>query len=408
MNHIQSQMQDHAAFQTGTHDFQSDIELIVNSDTVSVILETVRLATGMRFAAVSRVTKERWVACRTADEIHFGLKSGDEIEIQSTFCQTVRDQRVAVIFDDVNTDETYLNHPIASKFGIVAYASIPIYRRDGSFFGTLCAIDTVPHEIKRPKIIAMFEMFASAIGGILETEERLDAQEMMVDHERSIAAAREEFLAILGHDLRNPVAAFGAGLRQLDDEDLTDRGRKLISLMRASVMRMEDLIGNMMFHARERLGGGMSVEVTADAPVGDAISQVVEEVRAAYPENEITLDVNIDTPVSCDARRVAQAIANLLSNAVQHGERDGPIKVRAFCDDDGLNVAVTNRGPALSGDLTKRLFEPFRRAASGGDGLGLGLYIASAIATAHNGRVEVNSGDGTVTFCFRLPLFPPE
>ncbi|WP_323767866.1 GAF domain-containing sensor histidine kinase [Marinovum sp.] len=406
MTDIKTRMQDHQAYRAGSHDFQNDIDLIAASETVTVILETVRLATEMRFAAVSRVTEDRWVACRTADDIQFNLDSGDEIDIKSTFCQTVRDTKLPVIFDDVTRDETYLDHPIAQQFGIVSYVSIPIYRSDGSFFGTLCGIDTVPRRVKRAKVQAMFKMFAELIGRILDTEMRLEAQEQMVEHERRLAAAREEFVAILGHDLRNPVTAFGAGLRQLRGETLTERGETTVSLMRAAVLRMEDLIGNMLIHAKQRLGGGLSVSVTSDAPIRQAITQVVEEVRIAHPAHEVRLDLDIDRPVSCDAPRVAQAVANLLSNAVQHGLEDGPIKVAAFCDDAGLTIAVTNRGPALSDDLARKLFEPFRRAAeSGSDGLGLGLYIASAIATAHNGHLEVKSGDGEVTFAFRLPLF---
>lgn len=406
MTDIKTRMQDHQAYLSGSHDFQTDIDLMVGSETVTVILETVRLATEMRFAAVSRVTEDRWVACRTADDIQFNLDSGDEIDIRSTFCQSVRDTAKPVIFDDVTTDATYLNHPIAQKFGIVSYVSIPIYRSDGSFFGTLCGIDTVPRHVSRDKVQAMFRMFAELIGRILDTEMRLEAQEQMVEHERRLASAREEFVAILGHDLRNPVTAFGAGLRQLRGETLSERGEKTVGLMRAAVLRMEDLIGNMLIHAKQRLGGGLSVSVASDAPIRQAITQVVEEVQIAYPQHELQLELDIDRPVSCDAPRVAQAVSNLLANAVQHGREDGPIKVAAFCDARGLTIAVTNKGPALSDDLAKKLFEPFRRAAdSGTDGLGLGLYIASAIATAHNGHLEVKSGEGEVTFSFRLPLF---
>ena len=380
-----TRMQDHQAFLGGNHDFQADIELIAGSETVSVILETVRLATGMRFAAVSRVTADRWVACRTSDDISFNLASGDEIAIGSTFCQTARDTGEPVVFDDVNTDEAF---------------------DDGSFFGTLCGIDIVPRRVKRPRVQAMFRMFADLIGRSLDTEMRLEAQEQLVEHERRLAAAREEFVAILGHDLRNPVTAFGAGLRQLRGEALSDRAEQTVALMRAAVLRMEDLIGNMLIHAKQRLGGGISVSVVADAPIRQAISQVVEEVRIAHPAHEVSLDLEIDRPVSCDGPRVAQAVSNLLANAVQHGREGGPIRVAAFCDDAGMTIAVTNAGPAVSDDFAQKLFEPFRRAAgSGGDGLGLGLYIASAIATAHNGHLEVKSGEGEVPFSFRLPLF---
>ena len=74
-----TKMQDHAAFLAGRHDFQGDIERLAASDLVGTILETVMLATNMRFAGVARVTADRWVACRTIDEVRFGIAAGDEI-----------------------------------------------------------------------------------------------------------------------------------------------------------------------------------------------------------------------------------------------------------------------------------------------------------------------------------------
>lgn len=189
----QAVIQDHAAYLEGTHNFQADIEKLANSALIGTVLETVMLATNMRFAAVARVTADRWVACRTVDEVNFGLSSGDEIEIQSTFCQSVRDTSQKVLFNDAATDDVYGGHPIAAKFGIVSYASIPIYRSDGTFFGTLCAIDTEPRDVKHPRAVAMLEMFADIIGRGLETEERLEAQEQMVSHERELSRIQEEF-----------------------------------------------------------------------------------------------------------------------------------------------------------------------------------------------------------------------
>lgn len=399
-----TQLQDNAAFLARAHDFQADIEMLSSSDLVGTILETVMLAANMRFAAVARVTEDRWVACRTVDEVDFGLAPGDEIEIRSTFCQSVRVTRQKVLFNDVATDEVYRNHPIAAKFGIVSYASIPIHRSDGSFFGTLCAIDTVPRDVKHPRAVAMLEMFADLIGRSLETEERLEAQEAHVAHEREMARIQEEFVAVLGHDLRNPVAAFDAGLRLLAKEPQTDKARDLLPLMRASVHRMSDLIGNIMLHAKNRLGGGIRVNAEPDAPLSQAITHVVGEIRSAFPEREIALDLSITRPVHCDAARVAQAVSNLVSNAVQHGQEGAPIAVRAVTDAQGVTVCVANQGEALPEEMRQQLFQPFQRGnRESGGGLGLGLYIAGSIADAHGGRIEVDCADGTTTFTIALP-----
>ncbi|WP_417691766.1 ATP-binding protein [Roseibium sp.] len=397
-------LQDHTAYLAGNHDFQADINTLASSDTIRVILETVMLATGMRFAAVARVTAKRWVACRTVDEINFGLQSGDEIEIRSTFCQSVRDTGQNVLFDDAKTDETYGNHPIATKFGIGSYASIPIYRNDRSFFGTLCAIDTEPREVKHPRVLAMLHMFADIIGRNLETEERLMAQEELVEHERKMAKVQEEFVAVLGHDLRNPVAALAAGTRQLQKEPHSSRGELTLSLMRASLLRMQDLIENMMLHAKSRLGGGIRIEATTEAPLSEALEQIVSEIRAAEPEQTINLNLALQDAVKCDAPRVAQAVSNLVSNAVRHGTPGHPIQVDAVRQGSDIVIRVTNRGDEIPATLKSNLFEPFQRGQHArGEGLGLGLYIASSIAVAHGGRLDVTCADGFTTFSFSLP-----
>ena len=398
-------IQDHEAYLAGAHDFQSDIEMLAASETVGTLLETVMLATDMRFAAVARVTTDRWVACRTVDEVNFGLSEGDEIGIDQTFCQSVRETSEKVMFNDVATDDVYRNHPIAAQFGIVSYASIPIFRSNGSFFGTLCAIDTEPRDVKHPRVVAMLEMFADIIGRSLETEERLEAQERLVEHERQMAAVQEEFVAVLGHDLRNSVAALNAGVRQLDKEPLSDKARKILPLMGSSIHRMSELIDNIMLHAKSRLGGGIRISATPDAGLEDALNHVVEEVRAAAPDHKITVDLDFDRPVSCDAARVAQAVSNLLSNAVRYADDGSEVTVRGRVSEAEAVISVSNRGAPIPESLKQKLFQPYQRGdQTKGEGLGLGLHIASSIAVAHSGQIDVTCDDGLTTFAFRLPL----
>jgi len=398
-------IQDHEAYLAGAHDFQSDIEMLAASETVGTLLETVMLATDMRFAAVARVTTDRWVACRTVDEVNFGLSEGDEIGIDQTFCQSVRETSEKVMFNDVATDDVYRNHPIAAQFGIVSYASIPIFRSNGSFFGTLCAIDTEPRDVKHPRVVAMLEMFADIIGRSLETEERLEAQERLVEHERQMAAVQEEFVAVLGHDLRNSVAALNAGVRQLDKEPLSDKARKILPLMGSSIHRMSELIDNIMLHAKSRLGGGIRISATPDAGLEDALNHVVEEVRAAAPDHKITVDLDFDRPVSCDAARVAQAVSNLLSNAVRYADDGSEVAVHGRVSEAEAVISVANRGTPIPESLKQKLFQPYQRGdQTKGEGLGLGLHIASSIAVAHSGQIDVTCDDGLTTFAFRLPL----
>lgn len=399
-----SVVQDHQAYLDGTHDFQIDIEHLVKSDLVRTILETVMLATNARFAAVARVTNDRWVACRSVDEVNFGIAEGDEIEIQSTFCQTVRDTGDEVIFNNVATDKVYRDDPIAAKFGIVSYASVPIYRSDGSFFGTLCAIDTEPRDLGGLRAHAMLKMFANLIGRSLSAEERIEAQELELEHERKLGQIQEEFVAILGHDLRNPVAAFASGLRLLGKEPMPDKARSTLNLMRAPLHRMNELIDNLMLHAKSRLGGGINIRSTDDAPLAVAVTEVVDEIRAVAPERQVELDLRFDRPITCDASRIAQAVSNLLSNAMSHGAPGTPIKVVGECSAGQVIISVANQGQEIPAELRENLFRPFQRGrTSEGEGLGLGLHIASTIARAHGGVIAVDSNAAGTVFSVQLP-----
>lgn len=397
-------MQDHATYLAGTHDFQADIEMLTGSDLIGTVLETIMLATNMRFAAVARVTADRWVACRTVDEVDFGLAAGDEIGIRSTFCQSVRATGERVLFNDVATDDVYQDHPIATAFGIVSYASIPIHRSDGSFFGTLCAIDTEPREVKHPRVVAMLEMFANVVSQTLETEEQLAAQQQLIDKERELAQIQEEFVAVLGHDLRNPVAALKAGLRQLEKVEVADRTRTILPLMQSSLRRMNELIDNIMMHAKSRLGGGIRISASPDAPLAEAITQVADEIRIAAPQHEIVTDLDFSQPVCCDAPRVAQAVSNLLSNAINHGTPGSVIKVEGKLSGGDLAITVSNQGDPVPENLGNELFRPFRRGQEAkSEGLGLGLFIAASIARSHGGGIDVSCQDGTTAFTLRLP-----
>ncbi|MCY0092708.1 GAF domain-containing sensor histidine kinase [Hoeflea ulvae] len=406
MNEIakRTALQSHAAYLAGDHDFQSDIDIMTGSEVIGTVLETIMLATNMRFAAVARVTADRWVACRTVDEVNFGLVSGDEIEIRSTFCQSVRTTGQRVLFNDVATDDVYQNHPIAMNFGIVSYASIPIYRSDGSFFGTLCAIDTEVRDVKHPRVVAMLEMFASVISQTLENEEQLAAQELLLRKERELAQIQEEFVAVLGHDLRNPVAAFGAGLRQLERHPEPGKITAVLPLMRSSMRRMNELIDNIMMHAKSRLGGGIRIAATPDAPLAQAINDVVEEIRMAAPQHRIDLDLRFDGPVHCDASRIAQAVSNLLSNATNHATPGSAIAVTGTDAGGEVSITVSNRGEPIPDNLIGDLFRPFRRGQKAtSEGLGLGLFIAASIARAHNGSLDVECQDGITAFALKLP-----
>ncbi len=131
------------------------------------ILREICDTTGMGFSAVARVTEKQWIACLVEDRTDFGLAPGDELEIRQTICDEIRDSGEAVVIDDVSDDIKWSRHPIPVIYGFKSYCSYPVYLEDGTFFGTLCAIDTEPRRIADEEIIAMFDNHARTVGAIL-------------------------------------------------------------------------------------------------------------------------------------------------------------------------------------------------------------------------------------------------
>ena len=146
-----------------------DLASVARLGVVEKILDAAGRLTGMGFAAVARVTADRWMACAVRDEIAFGLKPGDELELLSTLCHEVRGCGRTIVIDHVSEDPVYRDHHTPRRYGFQSYISTPIYVH-GEFFGTLCAIDAQPARPGDPTIVATFELFAELIGRHLEAD----------------------------------------------------------------------------------------------------------------------------------------------------------------------------------------------------------------------------------------------
>jgi signal transduction histidine kinase len=385
--------------------FADDVDAVSRIDAVPLILEVVCRTTGMGFAAVARVTERRWIACAVRDEIAFGLEPGGELQIETTICDEVRDMGRPIVIDHASEDEAFCNHPTPKMYGFQSYVSVPIRRPGGQVFGTLCAIDPRPARVNTPETVGMFKLFADLIGFHLDSQERLRLSEAALLDERETAQLREQFIAVLGHDLRNPLNAIRGGAEMLQMMKLDERAANVVALIERSATRMAGLIENVMDFARGRLGGGLSLNRVVDEGLGATLEQVVAEVRAAWPGREIRSDIALERAVVCDGPRVAELFSNLLANALTHGDPKGPVRASARSDEGGFELSVANLGEPIPPETAGRLFQPFSRASAGPgqQGLGLGLYIASEIARAHEGSLEVASSPEETRFTFRIP-----
>jgi signal transduction histidine kinase len=386
-------------------DEQLEVAAVARIDAGPTILEVVCRTTGMGFAAVARVTEERWIACAVRDDIAFGLEPGGELKVETTLCHEIRESGQPVVIGNVAEDGIYCGHPTPALYGFQSYISVPIRRPDGSFFGTLCALDPRPAKLDAPERLGMFRLFADLIGFHLDAQERIATSEAALLDARQAAELREQFIAVLGHDLRNPLASIDAGVTLLGRSALDEKAKRTLTLIQNSVWRMAGLIDNVLDLARGRLGGGLPVQRNADAPLAPTLAQVVAELRAVWPERVIEARFDLTEAVACDCPRIGQLLSNLLGNALTHGAADRPVRVAASAAGGRFELSVANEGEPIPPETLARLFQPFYRGTgrAAQQGLGLGLYIASEIARAHGGTLDVASDAAETRFTFAMP-----
>jgi signal transduction histidine kinase len=389
--------------------FLEDIAAVDRIDAVKTILEVVCRTTGLGFAAVARVTGERWIACAVRDEIEFGLKPGGELRVATTICKEIRDTGKLVVIDHADEDIVYCKHPTPKLYGFQSYISVPIRLANGEFFGTLCAIDPKPAQVSSPQIVNMFKLFGDLIAFHLQAQERLLHSERELKDERATAEFREQFIAVLGHDLRNPLAAIDAGARAMQLMALDTRASKVVALIRRSGSRMSELINNILDFAQGRLGSGLSISRRVDPALASILEHVISELQSAWPQRAIEYKITVGENVSCDAARIAQLLSNLASNALIHGDPNGAVKVTARSDEAVFELSVSNTGDPIPPHTLAQLFKPFTRTSIQGHqrGLGLGLYIAAEVAKAHGGQIDVKSDATETRFTFHMPIKAP-
>nr|TKK10287.1 hypothetical protein SrhCFBP13529_06875 [Stenotrophomonas rhizophila] len=148
----------------------ADVAALLELPALPALLELASRLTGMRFVAVARVTAERWTACAVHDLLGFGLQPGQDLVLETTICDEIRQHHHTVQFDHASADPVFSTHPTPAMYGFESYLSVPMFRRDGSLFGTLCALDPNPSQLDAVSV-RCFEVLAAWIGAQLELED---------------------------------------------------------------------------------------------------------------------------------------------------------------------------------------------------------------------------------------------
>lgn len=232
--------------------------------------------------------------------------------------------------------------------------------------------------------------------------------ESITRYSGEIGQSKERFLAILGHDLRTPLGAIITSTTfMLDTGELAEPHLTLVTRIASSSRRMSTMVEDLLDFTRTRFGDTIPI-VREDADLRKIVTDVASETGASYPESSVRVETSGDLRGQWDSARLAQALTNLVGNAIQHGSAEAPVQVRARGMPHEVQVSIHNEGPFIPKERLARLFDAMTTARSDGARdkrhLGLGLYIVNKIVTAHGGTIEVTSTQAAgTTFMVRLP-----
>jgi signal transduction histidine kinase len=228
----------------------------------------------------------------------------------------------------------------------------------------------------------------------------------MTRYGQDVERLKDVFLGVLGHDLRNPLGAImmSATLIMTKEGPEWEHSRTAARIL-TSGTRMEGLIGDLLDFTRARLGAGIPL-TRSDVDLAAECRKTVDEIAAFHPGCNVSFQATGELRGRWDSARIAQALSNLLGNAIQHGAKHRPIGVTLRGEAERVVLSVHNEGRPIPKRHLNDIFNPFRQLdpEHATSNVGLGLYIVEAIVTAHGGTVDVeSSGDVGTTFTIRLP-----
>lgn len=219
---------------------------------------------------------------------------------------------------------------------------------------------------------------------------------------------RTQLMAMLGHDLRDPLHSISMAARVLEKGGDTDgRTGRLGQRIQSSSGRMQRLVSQVMDMSRLQSGLGIDLQVMR-ADVSALLADLIDESLTAHPETELQAEFPPALQAEVDADRIAQVVVNLISNARHHGLPGHPVRVSATAlPEGGVAIVLRNVAAPIPDAVAKNLFSPFKATSSGNarnrSGMGLGLYIAHEIVKGHGGEIAYAHEDGHVVFSVRLP-----
>lgn len=445
---------------------KQDVLKIQQIPIVPTLLNVICKTTNMGFAAIARVTDERWIACSVEDKIGFGLNPGDELEIETTICHEIRESRELVAFDNAEEDPKYCGHHTPKHYGLKSYISVPIFTKSGEFFGTLCAIDPEPKQVNNETIIDLFRLFTDLIAFHLETVDALQkstdalkeekqllderdrqiekqglrialkkeqllrsdgrlskSMEELAERDASITKLNDELSAlayISSHDLQEPlrkIQMFSNILAEQEKGALSEKSMNYLQRINLSAARLQSLITDLLTYSVNSEGKNEVEETEVETIVREALNDLKDELIV----NEADVTVTGSCAIKVIPFQIQQLVYNLVSNSLRFAGSGRQLKIDISCSietgaETGISslvpekqychLCVSDNGIGFDQQFSARIFDLFERLVDDHKikGTGIGLAIVKKIVNNHNGYITAKGEeDKGATFDIYLP-----
>jgi signal transduction histidine kinase len=325
-----------------------------------------------------------------------------------TLCHHTILEGKPLILHDTSEHPILRDVPVVQRMGIASYAAVPLYSEDGQALGTFGVADFEPRTWTKRDTGLLKKMAASALREI-KLSMALQELRAKAEENRRAAMSREEFLARVAHDLRNPLSSATIGIALLEYAKLDAQESRTLQLTRQVLDSMNVIIEDLLSVSQFESGKFKLKNAPIESVV--LVRDACEVLASLAESNRISLQVEAPAdlpPVVADYERVLRIFSNLVGNAIKFCPAESTVRLSAVQVEDKVRFEVADNGPGIPQANVSRLFESFWQS-DGADqrGLGLGLSIVKAIVEAHQGEVGVQSvlGEGA-TFWFSLPVSP--
>lgn len=402
-----------------------DFEAVRQISIVPTMLDVVCRITGMGFAAVARVTEDRWLACSVNDQVNFGLAEGGELKIETTICNEIRDSKKEVVFDNVIEDEIFRHHHTPKMYGLQSYISFPIILKNGEFFGTLCAIDSKPASVNRPEVRGTFKLFAELLAFHLDSMALIDrSQSALQETNKQLNYSNTEnqlYRQISGHNIQEQVrkiALFSdilaTNTKSLDIDKIQNTAEKINNI---SVE-----LSNMIHYVTKYSALNSSTTESGPIDLNEILSNVCIELADDLGSKRISVTKATLPVITGIPLQLKELFLHLINYAIVFSTEDSSTAVNIYAreiDSNKINqlspeqkklkfceIHVEQTGVEADTDHIENVFDIFLHLSGkqSTTQYGAGLAYCRKIVQSHGGSITAKAlSDTGISFIIILP-----